>query len=72
MNGGGASATFTDVTSSGTLDISLLTFLTASTLTTGEQYKFKVLATNAIGDGNESVESDAIIAAVVPLVPINL
>ena len=72
MNGGGASTTYSDITSSGTIDASLLTFLTASTLTTGEQYKFKVLATNAVGDGNSSAESDAIIAAIKPTVPLTL
>ena len=72
MNGGGSSTEFDDVTLSGSLDTVQLTFQTAATLTTGEEYKFKVLAVNAVGDGGESAESLGILAAVEPTVPLSL
>ena len=39
---------------------------TATGLFTGQEYKFKVSATNAVGTSNYSSESAGIIAAVVP------
>jgi hypothetical protein len=71
MNGGGSSTEFSDVTDSGSLDATLLTFQTASTLSTGEEYKFKVVAANAVGPGGESEESLAILAAVQPSAPLS-
>jgi hypothetical protein len=67
INGGGSSTIFTDVTSSGTL--SGLTFTTASTLTTGQTYKFVVIATNAVGDSTMSPQSANLMAAVLPGAP---
>jgi len=69
MNGGGISSTYTDVTNSGTLDNTLRTFTSATTLTTGLDYKFKVLAYNAVEDGNASTASDPIYSAIVPTAP---
>jgi fibronectin type 3 domain-containing protein len=70
MNGGGASTSYTDITSSGTL--SGLTFSTASTLTTGQTYLFKVIATNAVGDSTASPQSTDLMAAVLPSAPASI
>ena len=60
---------FADITDSGTLDVSARTFTTASSLTTGESYLFKIVAINAVGPGAESPESDPIISAIPPSEP---
>lgn len=70
MNEGGASTTFNDVTATGTL--SGLTFTTASNLTTGQTYRFKIIANNAVGQSPESPQSLALMAAILPTAPQSL
>ena len=63
-NLGGSGTTFYDLT---TQDASTFTF-TQSSLTTGEIYKFKVIATNFIGSSTES-DILSVYASKIPLQP---
>lgn len=64
-NSGGTSTTFTELFK--TVSSSIVTY-TKGSLSTGETYKFKVIAINHVGDSLPSGEV-AIIAATVPLKP---
>jgi predicted phage tail protein len=63
---------FSDVSSSGVFNVAGKKFTIASTIQTGFQYQFKLKAYNAVTSGPYSPESDTIIAALVPEVPLNL
>ena len=52
--------------------LGVVTTTTINSLVTGSVYRYKLIATNAVGDGPESLQSDIIIAAIAPTPPINL
>jgi hypothetical protein len=52
--------------------LGVVTTTTINSLVTGSAYRYKLIATNAVGDGPESLQSDMIIAAIPPSPPVNL
>ena len=64
MNAGTGSTSFSQVAS--ITDPTSTSYTKSSGLTTGQEYSFKLLATNLVGPSVASPQSDAIAAAVVP------
>lgn len=63
---------YTDVTSSGEMNLPNRRFTTATNLVTGSHYQFKIKAYNGVQTGGESPVSARIITALVPSAPQNL
>lgn len=67
-----AEPVFSDVSTSGVFNVAGRKFTIATGITTGYQYQFKIKAYNGVTQGEFSVESETIIAAYVPEVPLSL
>ena len=63
---------WTDITSTGTLDLSVRRFTTSNDLVTGTHYKFRIQAYNGVGTSEYSTMSVNMIAALVPTAPLSL
>lgn len=63
---------YTDITSTGVLNLPNRRFTTANNLITGRHYRFKIKAYNGVMEGGYSPKSARIITALVPSAPQNL